>query len=131
MIKVTVAGNVGKVEQRRTNDGDTVLSFSVASNTKVKNEKVTTWVNCSIFGKRADALAQYITQGARITVCGSLSTREYLTKKGDPGYSLECRVDDVALMGAAAESGGREERRAAPTRAPAAPDYADDSEIPF
>jgi single-strand DNA-binding protein len=94
MICGTATGNLGKPAELRQTSGGPVLSFSVASNTKVKGEKVTTWVRCSLFGKRGEALAQYLTQGTKVAVFGELSQREYNGKT-----YLEMRVSELDMMG--------------------------------
>lgn len=101
MISAVVAGNLGKDSEVRQAGNSTVCSFSVASSTKVKGEEVTTWVRCSLFGKRGEALAEYLTKGKSVCVSGGLTTREYEGKT-----YIEMRVDDVKLMGGK-ESGGQ------------------------
>jgi len=115
MISVTVAGNLG-ADAQVGEAGDTpVVNFSIASNTKVKGEDVTTWVRCSFFGARAEAVSQYLTKGKSVVVRGSLSTREY-EKDGETRYSLECRCDDVQLFG-----GKKEDSAPAPKGKPGKP----------
>lgn len=97
MISATVAGNVGRAELKQVG-GDSVLQFSVASTSKAKGEKVTTWVTCSLWGKRAEALADYIEKGASVAASGSITMREYEGENG-AGVSLEMRVSEVALLG--------------------------------
>jgi single-strand DNA-binding protein len=103
VIFCTVTGNVGKVESK-TAGGQELLEFSVASSEKVKGEQVTTWVRCSLWGKRASALAPHIQKGSALTVVGSLRLREYEGKNGK-GSSLELNVTDLAF-GGKREAGG-------------------------
>jgi single stranded DNA-binding protein len=90
MIAGTVTGNLGKDAEIRDAGGDTVCSFSVASNTKRKGEKCTTWVRCSLWGRRGATLAQYLTKGKWVAVFGELEMREY-----NGNQNLEMRVDNV------------------------------------
>lgn len=102
MKLITIAGNIGKsAEIRKTQGGDSVAGFSVAVSDRDKN---TTWFDCSLWGKRADALSQYLTKGSRVTVCGDLSTREYEGKT-----YLQVRVSDVTLQGGG-QSGGNSQQ---------------------
>lgn len=103
MIFVTVAGNLGKDAAIRQAGKDNVCSFGVASESKVKGEKVTTWVDCSIWGKRGEALCQHLLKGSRVTVVGELSTREHNGKT-----YLSVRVSEIALMGGGKKAGGNE-----------------------
>ena len=81
MINTVVTGNLGQdAELRTTANGDVLCSFSVASNSKVKGEKVTTWVKCTLWGKRGEALSQYLTKGTKVAVAGELSLNEYNDK---------------------------------------------------
>jgi single-strand DNA-binding protein len=99
MFTGTVSGHVGKDAELRNAGSTQVLSFSVASTAKVKNEKVTTWVNCSMFGARAVALQQYITKGGRVVVVGEISTRTYTNNVGKDITSIEMNVSNVDLIG--------------------------------
>ena len=69
-----IAGNVGKdAVLRRTQDGEPVLGFSLAvDNGKDKdgNPRAATWFDCSIWGKRAEALETHgDTDGLRVAAC--------------------------------------------------------------
>jgi single-strand DNA-binding protein len=101
VIFATVTGNLGKDAALRQAGNDNVLSFGVASEAKVKNEKVTTWVDCSIWGKRGEVLAQYLTKGSKVTVVGELSTRVH-----DGKTYLTMRVSEIAMQGGGKQSGG-------------------------
>jgi len=120
MKSITIAGNVGKdAETRRTQDGTTVASFSVAVEDRQGREKATLWFDVSIWGARGEKLAQYITKGTRISVSGDLGTREYNGKT-----YLTVRADQVTLMG-----GGERREEYSTTSAGSGPDMED--EIPF
>lgn len=122
MIFGTVAGNLGQdAEQKHTQNGDAVVSFSVASSRKVKGEEVTTWVRCAMWGKRGEAVAKYLTKGTSVTVVGELSVREYDDKNGTRRTSVDLNVSDLKLQG------GRNagEARPAPAAAIAKPKQQD------
>ncbi len=107
MLYGTVAGNIGKNAEIKTIPNGTVCEFSVASSRKDKTGKESTqWVRCSLFGARGEKLAQYLTSGTKVTVVGELSVREYQTKDGRNGVSVEIRASDVALMGGGSKNGG-------------------------
>ncbi len=101
MNNLTIAGRIGgDAEVRFTKSGDPVASFTVAVDSKVKGEKVTTWFRCNVWGKRAEALAPYLTKGTVVSVSGEVSARAYLPKNGgDPQASLEVRVSELSLLG--------------------------------
>lgn len=118
MNHLTITGNVGKEAVRRSlNDGTAVLSFSVADNQG--KDKPTIWWNCSLFGKRADALQQYLTKGQQVTVIGTVSEREYTDKDGHQRKSMDVRVNDIALQGGRQEGAAQQQAYAPQHPAPA------------
>jgi single-strand DNA-binding protein len=95
MKTITIAGNIGKdAELRSTQGGDKVAGFSVAVESREGREKTTIWFDVSIWGKRAEALAQYLTKGTRVAVSGDLGKREYEGKT-----YLTVKADQVTLLG--------------------------------
>ena len=98
MLNMSIAGTVGKdAVLRKTNNGDAVLGFSIAvDNGKDKNgnKRETTWVNCSIWGKRAESLEQYITKAKKMVLTGRPSVSVYEGKG-----SLTLSVNDFTFMG--------------------------------
>jgi single-strand DNA-binding protein len=135
MNSLTITGNLGKdCETRFLADGTAIASFSVADS--MGKDKPSIWWNCSLFGKRGEALAQYLTKGQTVTVIGTVTEREYQNKDGQTVKTMDVRVQDVALQG-----GKRDSQQSAPAPRPApaarqAPRPASgfddmDSEIPF
>jgi single-strand DNA-binding protein len=127
MNSISISGNLGKdSEMRSLPNGDPVCQFSVADS--MGRDKGTIWWNCTIFGKRAESLSQYLTKGQQVTVIGSVTEREWTDKDGQKRGSRDVRVSDVALMG-----GKREAPRTAPKPpAKAGSGFDDkDDDIPF
>ena len=115
MNSITITGNLTRdAELRSINDGTAVLSFAVADN-QGKDKTAIFW-NCSLFGKRADSLHQYLTKGQQVTVIGTVSEREFTDKEGNKRKSMDVRVNDIALQGGKREEGERQPSRAAPAR---------------
>ncbi len=126
MNSISIAGQLGKdAEQRFLPNGDAVASFSVADS-QGKN-KPTIWWNCSLFGKRAETLTQYLTKGQAVTVAGNVTQREYTDKDGNKRTAMDVRVNDIALQGG--------KREIAPEPAPKQrkpdPAFDDVSDVPF
>ena len=108
MNSITIAGSLGRdAEVRYLNSGDPVCSFSIADSQG--RDKPTIWWNCSLFGKRAEALAPYLTKGQSVTVVGVVSEREFTDKNGNHRKSMDVRVSEIALQGSRKEP--QEERR--------------------
>ena len=110
MNSITIAGQLGRdAELRYLPNGDPVASFSVADSEG--QNKPTIWWRCSLFGKRGESLAKYLTKGQAVTVVGKITEREY-EKDGATMKAMDVRVQDVALQG------GRRESAPAQSRAP-------------
>ena len=129
MNSITIAGGLGRdAELKYLNNGDPICNFSVADSQG--RDKGTIWWNCSLFGKRGEALSQYLTKGQSVTVVGVVTEREWTDKEGNKRKSMDVRVSEIALQGGRRDAEPQEERRQAPTPAPAQDSF-DDSEIPF
>lgn len=128
MQNVTIAGRVGRdAELRSTNNGDHVAGFTVAVDTRQGREKVTNWWRVSLWGKRAEALSQYLTKGSNVTISGEFSLGEY---DGKP--QLNIRANEVALQGGGEKRQERQQERNQPRGGGGggfAPDLDDD--VPF
>lgn len=102
-INVNFAGRIGKDgEQRYSPDGKAVVNFSVAVDYFQKGEKKTQWTSCSIWGDRAEKLAQYLVKGTMVAVTGTATIREW-SKDDKHGVSLDVFVNDLVLCGSKAE----------------------------
>lgn len=102
MQTVIIAGNVGNVKDLKTVGSDEVLNFSVAvDNGKDKNgeKRETTWWYCALWGKRAAALAPYITKGSKLTVSGRPGARAH-----DGKAYLTLSVNELTLMGGGSDT---------------------------
>ena len=94
MKNIVIAGNVGKdAETRTTQSGEKVTSWRVAVNERLGQEKRTIWFDCTLWGQRGESLAGYIKKGGKISVSGSLSTREY-----DGKTHLTIKADEVTFL---------------------------------
>ena len=128
MIKLIMTGRLGKdSEERFLANGTPVLNFSVASDVGFGERKHTVWVECAIFGKRAESLAPYLKKGLAVTIAGDGDLREW-ESNGKTGKTLSCNVNDVEMHG----GGEKVEPKAEGFRdAPAVADDFVDSDIPF
>jgi single-strand DNA-binding protein len=133
MNSYNAIGRVGKdAITRFTQSGDPVTGWSLAVDSGYGNNKQTLWLDCSLWGKRGEGVAPYITKGSQIGVTGELGTREH-----DGKTYLTLRVGEVSLIGGKGEAGSGGSRGGAPQLERPAKvtdvpqdDFADDS-IPF
>jgi len=105
MLNLTAAGNVGKdAELRKTNNDKSVLGFSIAVNVGFGDKKTTQWVNCSLWGKRGESLAQFIKKGTQLVATGDMSIEIYNDKP-----QLRLNVSELTLMGGKKDQGAQHE----------------------
>ena len=101
MLNLTCAGTVGRQpELRTTGAGDKILSFSLAvDNGKKLGEKLDpTWIDCSLFGTRAEALEPWINKGDKLALSGKPKTRCYNEK----AYQ-QLWINELTFMGKAGQ----------------------------
>lgn len=102
MKNITIAGTVGRDSVvRRTQAGDPILNFSVATDDGYGDKKRTIWFDVTGFGTRWERLEQYITKGTRVAVAGDLSTREHEGKT-----YITVRANEITLLGGGNQSSG-------------------------
>ena len=77
--QVNISGNLTREpELRHTAGGMPVLGFGVAVNDRRKNPSTGEWedypnfVDCKMFGTRAESLSRYLAKGAKVSVAGKL-----------------------------------------------------------
>jgi single-strand DNA-binding protein len=127
MNSITIAGGLGRdAELKYLNNGDPICNFSVADSQG--RDKGTIWWSCTLYGKRGEALAQYLTKGQSVTVVGSVTEREWSDKEGNKRKSMDVRVSEIALQGGRKDAEPQQERQAAPK--PPQVDIEED-ELPF
>ena len=102
--KVMLLGNLGAdPELKMTQGGQSVLKLRLATTetyldkNQTRQEK-TEWHSVTLWGKRGEALAKFLTKGERIFVEGSLRTSSY-EKNGEKRYSTEINATNIILAG--------------------------------
>ena len=114
--KVSILGNLtADPELKALPSGDAVANFSVACNRKYKDKEgvlqdTVEFINCVVFGKRAEAVARFKKKGDQIYCEGRLQTRSW-EKDGQKHYRTEVVLHDVQFI-------GRKEEGATPQTAP-------------
>jgi single-strand DNA-binding protein len=104
MNKISVTGRIGRdSELRFLPNGDPILSFSIADDVGYGDKKTTTWWNCSLFGKRGEALQPHTMKGQQVVVFGMAQMREWTNKDGIKQLSPDIRIDDIQLVGGKSE----------------------------
>ena len=90
--------NLGRdSELRYTQNGTAVLSFAAAYDVGFGDNKKTQWIECAMFGKKAESLASYLVKGKQIQI-SARDVRIETWQKNDgsgEGCKLACTVDDI------------------------------------
>ena len=90
-------------ELRSTAGGTSVLSFGVAVFDRCKNQQTGEWedrpnfVDCTIFGPRADALSRYLSKNTRVAIEGKLRWSQ-CERDGQRRSKIEVIVDELEFM---------------------------------
>ena len=134
--RVMISGNLTRdPELRSTPGGMAVLNMGVAVNDRRKNQQTGEWedypnfIDCAMFGSRAEAISQYLSKGQKVAIEGKLRYRSWESQQGEKRSKVEVVIDEIEFMSSRGEgSGGGGGRTFA---APATPDLPSDDEIPF
>ena len=104
-------------ELKTTASGLSILSFSVANNTGFGDKQKTNYVNCALFGKRAEGrLKDYLKKGQEVAVTGELNLNKFTKTDGQQSASLECNVNNVDLIGGRNETVSEQRAQVPPQR---------------
>ena len=101
---VTISGNLTRDPELRQAGNTSVLSFGVAVNDRRKNQQTGQWesvpnfVDCIVFGSRADALAGLLHKGSKVAIDGKLRYSSWEGKDGKKRSKLEVVVNELELM---------------------------------
>lgn len=111
--KVMLLGGLGAdPELRWTQGGQAVLHMRLATTEsfldkdKVRRER-TEWHRVTVWGKRGEALAKFLTKGSTVFIEGSLRTTSYDDRDGTKRYSTEINANNIILTGGKGGGGER------------------------
>ena len=88
-------------ELRRTGAGNSVCTFTVAVDNRMRNpdgSRGTTFVNCVVFQQSADNMTKFTRKGALVGVEGRLNQRSYQRQDGSKVTVLEVVCDSVQFL---------------------------------
>lgn len=123
--QVAISGNITRDPiVKETLSGSHVLKFGVAVNDRKKNkdgqwEDYASFIECVMFGKRAESLSKYVHKGTKVCVQGKLNQDRWEDKQtGEKRSQIVVYVEEFEFMN----------KREKPTQSQAA--Y-EESDIPF
>lgn len=99
--KVIISGRLTRdPDIRATAGGTSVLGFGMAVNDRRKNQQTNQWedytnyIDCTMFGARADALGHILTKGMLVCVEGRLRWSQW-EREGQKRSKIEVVVDEI------------------------------------
>lgn len=102
--RVAISGNLTRdAELRQTASGMAVLGFSVAVSDRRKNQQTEQWedypnyIDCSMFGTRAEKIAPYLSKGTKVAIAGKLRWSQW-ERDGQMRSKVEVIVDEIEFM---------------------------------
>lgn len=104
--RVNISGNLTRdPELRSLPSGTQVLGFRVAVNDRVRNQTTGNWedrpnyVDCVVFGNRAEPLNRFLSKGSKVAIEGKLRWSQWQDKQtGSNRSKLEVIVDQVEFL---------------------------------
>ena len=110
--RVIISGNLTRdPELRATSGGTQVLSFGVAVNDRRRNPQTGDWedypnfVDCTMFGNRAEAVSRYLSKGSKVAIEGKLRYSSW-ERDGQKRSKLEVIVDEIEFLSRNGQQGG-------------------------
>lgn len=139
--KAEVIGNITRdPELRQTPNGDSVVSFGVATNFVWKDrmgndQEKAEFHNIVAWGDLAQHAADHLKKGRKVYVTGRLQTRSWETPEGTKRHTTEIIADRILALGVADEELGapiksEQTTAAAPAAPAAAPQENKESVVP-
>ena len=104
MITATLYGRLARDPERMqpSNGGESYVRFSMAVETGRKDQdgnRITQFINISVFGKQGNVIQQYFQKGNRI-VCHvrNIEARAYADQSGQPRASLQAVLTGIEFV---------------------------------
>lgn len=102
--RVVVTGRLTREpELRRTASGMAILNIGIAVNDRRKSPQSGQWedfpnyINCVMFGTRAEAVSGYLHKGSKVAIDGKLRYSSW-EKDGQKRSKIEVMIDDLELL---------------------------------
>ena len=80
------------------NNDKKMARFTVACDRRGKKEEgqqTADFIGCICYGKQADFVDQYLRQGTKVAIVGSVNTGKYQNKDGQTVYTTDIMVNEI------------------------------------
>lgn len=130
-MSATFVGRLGRdPETKQTQNGKPMTTFSVACDSGFGQNKETTWVKVTTFGKNAENCARFLSKGSAVAVESSrISAYASMSQTGEPRATLQAVADKVTFLSIDGQQQQQRPKSQQPTQERW--NYDDDDEIPF
>ncbi len=102
--RVIISGNLTRdPELRQTAGGLPILGFGVAVNDRRRNQQTGEWedfpnfVDCTMFGTRAQSVSQFLRKGSKVAIEGKLRWSQW-ERDGQKRSKIEVVIDEIEFM---------------------------------
>lgn len=109
--RVIISGNLTRdPEMRATASSMPVMGFGIAVNDRRRNastgewEDVPNFIDCTMFGSRAESLSRFLHKGSKVCVEGKLRYSQW-ERDGQKRSKIEVIVDEIELMSQRGDNG--------------------------
>ncbi len=126
MAQISGVFRLGRdAEVRFTQSGDAVSNLSLAFNYGRKDQdgkRPSQWIDASLWGKRAESLAQYLLKGGQIyAVLSDPHIETYQKSDGSQASKLAATVLEIELIGSRQDGAQTQDRYSTPPQRSSAP----------
>ena len=112
--RVNIGGNLTRdPELREGASGGSILTFGVAVNDRRRNQQTGEWedqpnfIDCVVFGNRAEPLSRYLSKGSKVAIEGRLRWSQW-ERDGQRRSKIEVIVEECEFM--SRDGGGRRQQ---------------------
>ena len=97
MNNLTINGNLVRDMEIKDVKGLLIGEFTIANNQRVgKDKDETTFLKCTLFGSRVEALEKFLVKGAKVLVTGRLSIANVQAEDGYKTF-VSCIVNELEI----------------------------------
>lgn len=102
--KITLLGNVGNLEIKKTAAGVPFAKFSIATASGYKDKdgkwaENTQWHNCVAWNKLAEVVEKFVTKGDKMYCEGEVQYNQVTQADGSKRTFTSIRADNIVLLG--------------------------------
>lgn len=94
------SGNLGNdCITRSTTNGKLIATFSLPVTQGYGESKKISWIECRMFGAKAEKLPIHLKKGTKVTVAGQLLIDKWIGKDGKEKTTVAVLVNDIDFSG--------------------------------